>query len=336
MKKYLFNEDGTIKMMNMLLLIIIVLAIAVGLIYFLLFNGKNVTEGGKPVTSKNVTSTINLCKDCNMEFKEEEIILVTNQEYPLEELMNIKNINITSIKFAVDNTDYLTIEKGKDNKLVLKTKNMIGSASISASYDKIKINAKVIINEGEILSLGLLDHPYYIYLNKEVKIDIDSNPKNIDISKLNFYTNDANILDINNGMIIGKMVGNAKLYLNYNDNIYEQDVYVVNDLIDISLKKGNKLESVYKIKISKKEDINIIVSMDDNSHVGLTNENLVISHVDEGISGVVEYDGKNLGEERSYKYRISIGEFTENGKMTIAFKHPDGTSRSLIIYSENE
>lgn len=334
MKKYLFNEDGTIKMLNMILVITIVLALASTLIFFLLFNNKNITEGGKTLTSKDITSTINMCKNCSMEFKNKELILVTNQEYPLEEIIDTKNISLASIKYNISNTDYFTIETSKNNGLVLKTKDLIGESTLSAIYDKIKIDTKIIINEGEIISLNLLDHPYYIYLNKETKIDVDSNPKGIDISKFDLSVSDDTIISVNNGMILGKTLGNAKLYLNYNEDVYEQDVYVVNDLIDIQIKKENTYESIYKIKIDKKEDINVIVTIDDNSNAGLTNESLIISHIDEGISGVVEYDGKNLGETRSYKYRISISDLEENGKMTVIFQHPDGTSRSLIIYNE--
>lgn len=336
MKKYLFNEDGTIKMLNMIIVIIIVLALAIGIIYFLLFNGKNVTEGGKTLTSRDVTSTINMCKDCSMEFKDKELILMTNQEYPLEEIMDIKNISPASIKFDIGNTDYFTIERSKDNGLVLKTKDIIGESTLSAIYDKIKIDIKVFINAGDIISVNLLDHPYYIYLNKEVKIDIDSNPRGVDVSTLNFSVSDEEVISVNNGMIVGKTLGSAKLYLNYNETTYEQDVYVVNDFIDVQMKNGSKLESIYKIKVDKKEDINVIVNIDDNSNVGLTNEELVITHIDEGISGVIDYDGKNLGTTRSYKYRITINELEANGKMTIVFKHPDGTSRYLVIYNETE
>lgn len=336
MKKYLFNEDGTIKMVNMLALIIGLLVLAVLGIYFLLFNGRNITEGGKTITSKDITSTINMCKDCAMEFKSKDIVLVTNQEYPLEELMEVKNISLASIKFDIGNNDYFTIERSRANGLVLKTKDLVGNTTLNASYDKLNIDAKVIINEGEILSLSLINHPYYIYLNKPTKIEVDSNPRGIDVSKLNFYVNDEAVISVDGGMITGKTLGSAKLYLNYNDIVYEQDVYVVNDLIDVKSKNGSKFESIYKLKIDKREDIDIIVAIDDNSNVGLTNDSLVISHVDEGISGVIEYDGKNLGEERSYKYRISINELQKGGMMTITFKHPDGTSRNLIIYNESE
>lgn len=336
MKKFLFYEDGTIKMMNMIMVIVLVLIIAVILIYFLFLNGKNITEGGKTLTSKNVTSTINMCKDCSMEFNDKELILVTNQEYPLEDIINVKNISLASVKFDIGNTEYFTIERSRNNELVLKTKDLVGDTALNATYDKIKINTKVVVNEGEILSLSLLDHPYYIYLNKEVKIDIESNPRGIDVSKLDFKVSNEDVISVNNGMIVGKMLGTSKLYLNYNDVIYEQDVYVVNDLIDVQSKRGNILESIYRVKVDKKEDINIIVTLDDNSNSGLTNDNLVISHIDEGISGIIEYDGKNLGLERSYKYRISINELQANGKMTITFKHPDGTSRDLVIYNESE
>lgn len=334
MKKYLFNEDGTIKTLNMLVAIILVLILAIIIIYLLFFKDKALTDGGKTLTSKNVTSTINMCKDCELHFNKDEFVLVTNMEYPLEEILAVKNISLASLKFDIANSDYLTIERNKDNELVLKTKDIIGETSLMASYDKLSSNTKIIINEGEILSLSLLDHPYYIYLNKENPIEVISNPQGIDTSKLNLSVSDEAVVSLRDGKMIGNKIGSAKLYLVVNENTYEQDVYVVNDMINIQVKNGTKLESVDKIKIDKKEDINIIVTLDDNANVGLTNESLNIIHIDEGISGVINYDGKNLGVDRSYKYRISIDTLEANGKMTIKFNHPDGTSKSLVIYNE--
>ena len=334
MKKYLFNEDGTIKTLNMLALIIIILVIAIILIYLLVFKDKNITGGSVRVISKDITSTINMCKDCSMEFKSQELELVTNQEYPLEDILDVKNISLASVKFEGYNSEYLSITTTRDKGLVIKTKDIIGKTKLKATYDKIVKEIEVNISEGEILSLSLLDHPYYIYLDKYTPIEVNSNPQGIDVSKLDFKVDNENIVTISDGKLYGKMFGSCKLYLTYNEETYEQDIYVVNDLIKVQLKNSKTLDDVYKIKIDNKNDINIVMTLDDNSKVGLTNEDITIEHIDEGISGVVEYDGKNLGVENSYKYKIKINELNNNGKMTINFKHPDGSVRSLIIYNE--
>lgn len=238
MKKLLFNEDGTIKTLNMLALIIVILVMAIVIIYSLFFKDKNITEGGVRITSKDITSTINMCKDCSMEFNDKELVLLTNQEYPLEDILTVKNISIASVKFEVDKPEYLEVKRSKDNGLVLKTKDMMGEVKISASYDKFKSDLKVIINEGEIVSLKLLDHPYYIYLNQETPIDVDSNPKGLDVTKLNFISDNEAIVSIRDGKMVGNALGNVKLQLTYNEEIFTQDVYVVNDLIKVGIKKG--------------------------------------------------------------------------------------------------
>ena len=330
MKKYFFNEDGTIKIINMVVLITVILVIAIVFIITKLIND-DVFSDYKPHTTKEVTSKVKMCDNCSMKFTSKKLVLNAYSEYSISDYIETKNIAINSVKFEVEDNSFLAIEN-KEQELVIVTKNKVGSTVLKASYDKIKISIEVEIIAEEIIGATLIDHPYYIYNGRANDLAIITDPIGIDIANLDLRVENTDIAEIIDGKLVGKSKGETRLILTFNEEVIEREIIVLDDLIHITLNNNSSKEEIYHVKLEdiKNNTINIIVTLDDNSNVGYTSDNLVISHDDNNTEVMVEYDGKNIGVDISYKYRITLGNI-ENASSTIKFSINDTTYRLLTI-----
>lgn len=327
MKKYFFNEDGTIKVVNMIILIAIVIGLVV-LFIFTKFLKPMYDVNYEPYTTTTKTSKIVMCDNCSMKFTVSELNLKTSSEYSLSDYLEVEKIPLNSLKFLDYDNKLLTIAN-KEGKLFLKTNNIIGKTKLTASYDKIKISIEVNIEASEITSVNFLEHPYYIYQGKLNELSLLTDPVGLTASDFSITTQDSSIVEIENGKLLGKSIGETNITLEFNQEIKTQKVIVLEDLIHVTLE--NEKEEIYEIKKDEIKDntLNIIVTLEDSLNKGYSQDVLEITHEDNGIIPIIAYDGKNIGTDLSYRYRISLS--TLEGSTTIKFKLSDNSYRYLKI-----
>lgn len=318
MKKYFFKSDGTIKVVNMVILMAILFLIIIVFIYFKFLKVKY-EEPNETYKKEEKTSSINMCNDCDFYFTLERLVFDTYNDYELAKYLEVKNMAINNIKFQYDK-ELISIEtSGKD--LVIKALNKVGKTKLVATYANIKREIDVEVEASEIKSIELANHPYYILNNKESDLEIITDPIGIDLSGISLSIEDESIAKIINGKLVGVSEGVTKLKLIYNEEEQVRDLYVSNDYISVDVLNDKRvLEPIYNIPLSNfKDDIyNVVVTITDNGSVGYDAKDLVITHEDNGISVYVEYDGKYSLDKLSYKYRITKSGNT--GSSTIKFK----------------
>lgn len=303
MKKYFFKSDGTIKVLNMVILLSIIFIIIMVFVYFKFLRVKY-EEPNETYKKEEKTSSINICNDCDFFYTLDSLSFETYHDYKLTNYMELKNMSINNLKFDGYDQNLIKIET-KGNDLVIKTQNKVGSTKLIASYADIKREIGINVTADAIHSIKLEPHAYYVYNNKENPLMLITDPLGIDTTNISVTIDNPEIARIENGNIIGISEGVTKINLAFNDEVESQDLYVFNNLIHIN--KQNVNEELYDIKLSEfKDDIyNIIVTLDDNSNKGLSMSDLIITHEDNGVSVIVEYDGKYSLDTLSYKYRIT-------------------------------
>lgn len=318
MKKYFFKSDGTIKVLNMIILLSFIFLVIMFFIYTK-FLRVRFEEPNETYKKEEKTSSINMCNDCDFSFTMDSLSFETYHDYKLSSYMELKNMSINSLKFEEYDQSIISIET-KGNDLVIKAKNKVGKTKLVATYANIKREIPITVTPDEIHSIKLMDHPYYIYNNKVNNLDIITDPIGIDTNNINVSIDNPEIARIENGKIIGVSEGVTKIKLLYNDEETSEDLYVYNDLIHINNKTSE--EELYSIKLSEFKDnmFNVVVTLDDSENKGLSMSDIIITHEDNGITPIVEYDGKNSLDKISYKYRITISE---------------GTGSSIIKFSAN-
>ncbi|MCH5167219.1 MAG: hypothetical protein J1F35_04925 [Erysipelotrichales bacterium] len=328
MKKYFFNEDGTIKIITAIILIAIIFVIAVVLIVVKLYKNDYFNDF-EPHTTKKITSKLVMCDDCIMKFTVDELVLNPYSEYGFGTYIEVENIAINSVKFEIEDTSLFSIEN-RGGKLTLVTKNKVGETKLTATYDKIKISIPVKIEVLDIKTVSFVNHPYYVYNGKENDIEIITDPIGIDLSLLDISVENTDIAEFIDGKLIGKSIGETIININFKGEVFTQDIIVLDDLIHI-YETSNK-EELYNIKLSDIKDniINIVLTLDDNKNIGYTSDNIEISHYDENTEVIVEYDGQNISTPRSYKYKITLSN-TVDCSSVIKFNINNDTYRLLTI-----
>lgn len=317
MKKYFFKSDGTIKVVNMIILMAILFFIIIMFVYFK-FLKVQYEEPNETYKEGEKTSSINMCNDCDFYFTLERLVFDAYNEYEIAKYLEVKKMAINNIKFDYDK-ELISIETS-GNDLVIKTKNRVGKTKLVATYANIKREIDVEVEASEIRSIELENHPYYILNNQENDLEIITDPIGVDLSGVSLSVEDENIAKIINGKLVGVNEGVTKLKLLYNGEEQVRDLYVSNDFISVDVLNDKRvLETIHNIPLTDfKDDIyNVIVTITDNSSSGYEAKDLIITSEDDGVSVYVEYDGKYSLDKLSYKYRITKSGNT--GSSTIKF-----------------
>lgn len=314
MKKYFFKSDGTIKVVNMIILLSMIFLVIMFFIYNKFLRVK-FEESNETYRKEEKTSSINMCNDCDFSFILDSLSFETYHDYKLSNYIDLKNMSINNLKFEDYDESLISIET-KGNDLVIKTKNKVGSTNLVATFAKIKRSIKIEITPDKIHSIKLYNHAYYIYNGKEMPLDIETDPIGIDIGNLDISVLDPTLAKLENGKITGLNEGKTQIKLIVDGIEQIEDLYVYNDLIHIT--KVNGKEEIHSIKLSEFKDsiYNVVVTLDDNSNRGVSSSDLTITHEDNGLDVIVDYDGKQSLDTLCYKYRIKV---SGSGTSTIRF-----------------
>lgn len=338
MRKFYFNEDGTINIVKATLSVVIILLLFSLLILFLFREREKLTEGGGTTsTNKILTTTIKLCKDCKMKFKQNEYKMEANAEIEISELLDLEKINVKMIKFTIEDKSLLEI-KEINGKLMLKSLDKLGSTKLVATFDDREASLDVVINQTFAQSAKLYDKVYYAYLNQETLIDVDSKPIGIDPSFLDLSVENLNIATIMpNGHVKGLAIGETTIILNSPEGTSRALLYVIRNRITIKVKEGMLYKEIDYIKYPSNIDGYLDLSIKPENN--LSKDDLKFQIENNGsLTASITYDGKNISDEGAYLYKVAI---KVNESMSaiknysiIYITLPDGSKTRLEIEKE--
>ena len=190
---------------------------------------------------------------------------------------NNKEENIDNIMIE----DTLEKEKSKNKKhiklfILIITILLITIGYFIYKYDLIR-KLKLVISPIEIEKIEINSENEEIQVGEEKKIDYKIEPYNYSKSNLEFISSNPEIVEFNNGKIIGKSVGQAKIYMKNNE--------IISNEIDINsfikLQKVDIENKINELKIGDTYHLNLIF-LPDNA----TNKEIKFSTSDANILSV--------------------------------------------------
>lgn len=322
MKKIYINEDGTINLKTVFFTILIFLFVLLVIMYIITLYNKPITEeDGKRIetTSKKI-STMNLCKDCKLEFLSKSYNLKTGENILLSSLMNLKSINIKNVKFSDYDESIIEISSTK-NGVMLKALNKLGSTTLKATYQEKETKIEINVFSDYITSAKLFKDNYYVYLDDTAQLSLDTNPLNVEASFFNVSVENQEIASIKDGIITGKNLGKTAIKMEYNGETSESNLYVIKSRIAIYIMNGDKQEEVSDYTTNVKT-FNILVKCLDKD---ISSSDLEFS-ISNG--GSVTYIEPDIEEPNSFKYNVSI---SDSNSHFLEFTLNDGSKTGMNI-----
>lgn len=334
MKKYFFNEDGTIKLSRAIILVDVFTFLLLLLIFMGQFKNQDLTPRVTTTTKKKTTTTIKVCKNCSIKFNRESLILEPNSSYPLEDLVDLKGVDIYNVKFSLSDTTLGNIEL-VEGKISLTVKNTLGNFTLTAKYMELEENLDVTISTSNLKSIKFKNQAYYVYPNEEIDIGIETDPVGYNIDNLEVKIDDLNIAEISeNKKIKGKSEGVTKININNNGVITSVNLYVVKTKINIKVRENYLYQEKDIIEYNNK-DIELLIQLD-GENKEFTNENIETVVNDLGnFTTEVSYVGKSTSLENAYIYRVKCKSISSKGEdnnySLIEFNLSDGTKKEFKI-----
>lgn len=318
MKKLFVREDGTINLKVVIYSIIIVLFLILVLMYVISESTGKITSGEDETitTTTKQTTTMNLCKDCKLDFIREEYNLKTDESVDLKSLLDIKSINIKNIKFTDYDESLVTI-KSDGTSIYLSALNKLGSTNIKASYQDKSSIIKISVFSDYIESAKLNEDNYYVYLDEQTNLTLTTNPLNVNVNFFNVLVDDETKAVIQDGVITGKGLGKTKLSLNYNGVTSTSNLYVIKNRIAIYIN-----EKEYSKYTTNDKTFNILVKSLDKD---ITSDDLTYT-IDN--NGKVSFIEPVINEANTFKYSVDL---EENGEYNLEFTLNDGSKTGMSI-----
>lgn len=334
MKKYFFNTDGTIKLRRAIILVDVITLIILLLIFMGLFKNQDLTPRVTTTTKKTTTTTIKLCKNCHINFNRQDMIMEPNSSYPLEDLVDLKGVEIHNVKFSISDTTKAKIDL-VDGKTSIVAENTIGSFTLTAKYLDLEANLVINIGTNKLESVNFKNLAYYLHMGETIDLGIVTSPVGYNIDNINISVDDSNIVElVDNKSIKGKNLGVTKVKIDNNGSIISANVYVVKNKITIKVKENYTYQEKDIIEYNS-DGVEILLQIESNNNT-YTNEDIVPVINDMGsFITEVSYVSKSSSLENAYIYRLNFKK--NNNKIMdvdyslIQFKLSDGIIKEFKI-----
>ena len=321
--KFFKNEDGTMKLIPLLLIITLV----TGGLFYLLFSAllKQEVEDlvqRDTVTSKTTTTEFKMCNGCSMRFTNPSIDVSTNGEFDIADHMEIDQVTFRNIKFTVDNEGLASVES-VGSSYHIRTGNQEGTVILKAEYaDKTaEITLNIISPSNAVVKFK---YPYYfVKLGTRMTPEIEVYPYGLNTSNVKYeydaqYKQILSIGATNGTVSTKKQAGEGIVSVNRNGVINSTKIYVVPTLIKIKIASGDNYKEAREIKpISDAFDILIIPGEVSDS---FDQKDISVSFSGE-LGAQIAYVNKGK-EVNSYSYHI---ETTGTGHTTMRVDLSDGS-----------
>lgn len=334
MKKYFFNSDGTIILVRAVILVNVITFTVLLLIFMGLFKNQDLTPRVTTTTKKTTTTTIKLCKNCHINFNRQDMVMEPNSSYPLEDLLDLKGVEIHNVKFSISDTSKARIDL-VDGKTSIVAENVLGNFTLTAKYLDLEESLNITIGTNKLESIKFSNLAYYLHVDETIDIGVITSPVGYNIDNINMSIENSLVAELtNNRQIKGKALGVTKLTINNDGSIISANVYVVKNKITIKVKENYTYEEKDIIEYNDK-GIEILLQVENNDKT-YSNEDIIPIINDVGsFTTEVSYVSKSSSLENAYIYRLNFKK--SNNKIMdadyslINFKLSDGTTKELRI-----
>ena len=335
------NNDGTIKTLKFAMFnFIVTCLILVLLSYPLIFGDKaESSRGGKTTTTTQVGGDFLPCKECDIEFYNKSINLEFGESIKIKDILDLKDVSIQNVKFSFE-SDYIE-KKTIEGEYYFTTSLSLGETTIKASYDKYDTTLKVVIKSDSIRSASFKQKTYYVKTLGELALDVETVPRNSDLSLIKFTSLDESVAKFSeNNKIKGITGGKTKVKLSFGESSEDEAyVYVMNTNFSLKVKVDGKYQELeeYKIeKVSTNLVMYVAIKLLDDSNY--EKEDFKVTEVSKGsistktsFDEVWSIDGSSLIYKVVINYDPTLNDETENSS-TISFKLPDDSEKTIRIY----
>lgn len=338
--RFFKNPDGTLNAINIFVLVTVITFLLLLLLCKSLLFDKQVGPAGNVITT-TTTTTWNLCQDCSMSLKNEQITMEANTNEKIKNILETKNINISSIKFTSSNKDIVSI-RTVEGDVTLVAGNEVGKATVTASYDDKSVELVVNVKASKIAEASFANKIYYAYVDKKTVLDINTSPKKASLKLLNLKSEDDSIgyFDEDNNFI-GKSVGEVKVYLEQDGETTSATVHVIKNMIQIKVKYDGVYKEISEFKYPSNIDsfVEICVKIEDNNNEGYKQDSITYNVISSGkIETTVSSEGEYTLDTNAYIFKAHVkidqtSESTDNYSI-ITFSLPDGSKAQLKITKE--
>lgn len=334
MKKYFFNSDGTIKLMQTIILVDGITFIILLLIFMSLFKDKDLTPRVTTTTKVTTTTTIKLCKNCHIKFNRQDMIMEPNSSYPLEDLLDLKGVEIHNVKFSISDTSKARIDLVNGKTSVI-SENTLGTFTLTAKYLDLEESLVINIGTNKLESISFDRLAYYVRVDETMDIGVVTSPVGYNIENLNISVDNANIAElVDKSKIKGKSLGTTKISINNSGSIISANVYVVKNKITIKVRENYSYQEKDIIEYNN-DGVELLLQIESNGET-YSNEDIVPVISDLGtFTTEISYVSKSTSLDNAYIYRLSFKK-TSNKRMEtdyslIEFKLADGTKKEFKI-----
>ena len=338
--RFFKNPDGTLNPINIFVLVTVITFLLLFLLCKSLIFDKQVGRSGNVLTT-TTTTTWNLCQDCAISLKDEQITMEANTTEKLKNMVEVKNLSLSSVKFTSSNKDVVNI-RTVDGDVSLVAGDEVGKATITASYDNISAELVVNVKASKVNKAEFSQKVYYAYINKKTVLDINTSPKKAPLTLLTLKSDNESIgvFDENNNFI-GKEVGEVKVYLEQGEESSTATVHVIKNMIKIKAKVDGVYQETSEFKYPSNIDsyVELCVKIEDNENVGYNQESISYNVISSGkIETSISSEGPYTLDENAYIFKAHVkidqtSEETDNYSV-ITFSLPDGSKAQIKIVKE--
>ena len=334
------NSDGTFNPVNIFVVVSVITFALLFLLCKSLIFDKRINKVGNVITT-TTTTTWNLCQDCSMSLKDESITMEANTTENVKNLMEVKNITLSSIKFTSSNKDIVQI-KTIEGEVSLVAGDEVGKATVTAVYDDKTVELEVNVKASKVTKASFANKIYYAYVGKKTVLDINTSPKKAPLSLITLKSEDDSIgtFDEENNFI-GNTIGEVKIDLVQGDEIETALVHVIKNKMIIKVKENGAYKEMQEYKYPSNIDsfVELCVKIEDNDNVGYNQGSITANVISSGkIETTISSEGEYTLDTNAYIFKAHVkidqtSESTDNYSI-ITFSLPDGSKAQLKITKE--
>lgn len=337
MKKFFFKEDGTLKVINVVIVVDVIVAIILLFMVKSIFGSITNTVNIKRRPSTTVTTTtIDLCNGCKINFKQNSINVSPGETYLLEDLLNLEKVNMKYVNFEISDESLAKMTL-KDEKIALEILDSLGNFTLKASYYSEVSSMEVDINSDRLLDITFDQDIYYVKTNGTLTPKYELKPKGYNATNIDKRILNTDIATLDEtGNIIGKKLGKTSLTISSGNISKSVPIYVVNSNVTVKVKENFLYRDLKNITydISRDNTPEILLMLEntnltykDISYEIISDNNMVVR---------LEYVKKNTEFANAYEYNVKVSSNSiENSKIkggaTIIFTLTDGSKKEFRI-----
>ena len=338
--RFFKNQDGTF---NPVRVFVVVTIVTFALLFLLCKNiifERRINKVGNIITT-TTTTTWNLCQDCSMSLKDEAITMEANTTEKIKNILEVKNITLSSIRFTTSDKDIAQV-KTVDGEVTIVAGDQVGTATITGTYDEKKIELEVNVKASKVTKAVFANKVYYAYVGKKTVLELDTSPKNAPLSLMTLKSEDETIGEFDEeNNFVGKEIGEVKVDLTVDGKTDTALVHVIKNRMIIKVKTDGAYKEMQEYKYPSNIDsfVELCIKIEDNDHVGYNQSSITNSVISTGkMETTISAEGEYTLDTNAYIFKAHVkldqtDESTESYSL-ITFSLPDGSKAQIKITKE--